>query len=311
MIAHIDASWYTRSAKKDEAFFICHQTPAIHGNARFLGRNRQNMDSGFLLGVWMTKPYLNGRWSKKFPCCQHCGTTSIPHEAKGYCEKCYTHMKYYPFSESAINGTIVIRFDKRCNSFRQYIKIDNHKWIAYARFVWEQHNGVIPKGYSIHHIDQNTMNDNIVNLACLTRSEHMAIHQKLRPIPREKCTPIFKIKEIICSECGNTFLGKLQSEDSKCGNCKKEYQEEYHHLYNIQYYTKEKNHEIGKSSYNYKLKEFICSDCGNTYLATKKPPTDRCPECRKKEIIIQRKRRNDLDKIKKLCRMEETCQKII
>jgi hypothetical protein len=42
------SSYYNEIAKRDEAFFICQQTPAIHSNALFLGRNWQNVDSGFL-----------------------------------------------------------------------------------------------------------------------------------------------------------------------------------------------------------------------------------------------------------------------
>ncbi len=30
-----------------------------------------------------------GQWSKKYPCCQKCGTTEIPHVANGLCKKCY------------------------------------------------------------------------------------------------------------------------------------------------------------------------------------------------------------------------------
>jgi hypothetical protein len=33
-----------------------------------------------------------GQWSKKYPCCQQCGTTSIRYGGKGYCRKCYCHI---------------------------------------------------------------------------------------------------------------------------------------------------------------------------------------------------------------------------
>ena len=44
------------------------------------------------------------------------------------------------------------------------------------RDVWEFHNGPIPKGYQVHHIDEDTGNNDITNLECLTFAEHRAKH---------------------------------------------------------------------------------------------------------------------------------------
>jgi hypothetical protein len=40
------------------------------------------------------------------------------------------------------------------------------------RDVWEYHNGSIPKGWDIHHIDNNRSNNAIENLECLPKPEH-------------------------------------------------------------------------------------------------------------------------------------------
>lgn len=40
------------------------------------------------------------------------------------------------------------------------------------RYVWEKHNGPIPKGYVIHHIDGNCQNNDISNLECITSEAH-------------------------------------------------------------------------------------------------------------------------------------------
>lgn len=40
------------------------------------------------------------------------------------------------------------------------------------RYVWEKHNGRVPKGYVIHHIDGNCQNNNISNLECITQEQH-------------------------------------------------------------------------------------------------------------------------------------------
>lgn len=44
------------------------------------------------------------------------------------------------------------------------------------RVVWEKHNGPIPKGYVVHHIDHNRKNYDISNLCLLPMSEHNRQH---------------------------------------------------------------------------------------------------------------------------------------
>ena len=60
--------------------------------------------------------------------------------------------------------------------------------------IWSYYNGEIPPGYEIHHIDVNPSNNDPSNLRCVSRSEHMKIHQELR---RQKFT---------CDNCGNEIL---------------------------------------------------------------------------------------------------------
>ncbi len=74
-------------------------------------------------------------------------------------------------------GTISIRIDKN-DKQRRWIKVKEHNiWIEYATFVWIQNGNKIPKGYLIHHKDDDTLNDNIENLAIVDRVEHMNIHR--------------------------------------------------------------------------------------------------------------------------------------
>jgi len=74
--------------------------------------------------------------------------------------------------------SITIRIDNNGRK-RKWIKIaEPKKWIKNARFVWIKYNGKIPKDYLIHHTNENTLNDNIKNLDCLTRKEHLDIHRE-------------------------------------------------------------------------------------------------------------------------------------
>ena len=52
-------------------------------------------------------------------------------------------------------------------------------------YIWEKTNGPIPKGYSIHHIDGNKLNNKIENLEMLTHSEHHKKHYLQRNINKE------------------------------------------------------------------------------------------------------------------------------
>jgi len=46
------------------------------------------------------------------------------------------------------------------------------KHIKEHRYIWEIHNGKIPLGYDIHHIDNNKLNNDIKNLEMIKHGEH-------------------------------------------------------------------------------------------------------------------------------------------
>ena len=54
------------------------------------------------------------------------------------------------------------------------------------REVWKKYNGDILPGYSIHHIDFNTENNDISNLQMVSKGEHAKIHEA-----RNKTNPEF------------------------------------------------------------------------------------------------------------------------
>jgi hypothetical protein len=63
-----------------------------------------------------------------------------------------------------------------------YYKITSRKEGNHNRFlhrlIWEDVNGKVPNGYEIHHIDDNPLNNEISNLKCLSKFEHMSLHKK-------------------------------------------------------------------------------------------------------------------------------------
>jgi hypothetical protein len=61
---------------------------------------------------------------------------------------------------------------------RVFIKVsDPNKWKLRSVKRWEDANGPVPTGRIIHHEDRDTLNDELTNLACLTRAEHLAEHR--------------------------------------------------------------------------------------------------------------------------------------
>lgn len=51
-----------------------------------------------------------------------------------------------------------------------------HKGKRLHRAVWEYHNGKIPEGYHVHHIDENRCNNQISNLILVEASAHISCH---------------------------------------------------------------------------------------------------------------------------------------
>jgi hypothetical protein len=62
------------------------------------------------------------------------------------------------------------------------------------RAVWESVHGSVSAGYEIHHIDHDTLNNDISNLACVPTSEHRKESQAAR-----------RLHDYTCAQCGVEF----------------------------------------------------------------------------------------------------------
>lgn len=76
-------------------------------------------------------------------------------------------------------GETTTRIDKSGKK-RTWIKVssDPHAWIEYAKWIWIKENGPIPKSLLVHHLDKDSMNDDVDNLALVSRKTHINLHRE-------------------------------------------------------------------------------------------------------------------------------------
>jgi len=61
---------------------------------------------------------------------------------------------------------------KNQNGYLIY-RLKNGKCIPASRYIWQEHNGKIPDGYEVDHIDNNVNNNDIANFQLLTKDENL------------------------------------------------------------------------------------------------------------------------------------------
>ena len=103
--------------------------------------------------------------------CQRCGEQfqSFPCAKRKFCSpSCfYANRRKLPHTE--FDG-VVYRLDPVHGYYRDWRGNKLH------RKVWEKHNGNIPKGYLVHHKDENKTNNGIENLELLEWGKHTIHH---------------------------------------------------------------------------------------------------------------------------------------
>jgi len=159
--------------------------------------------AGYQFGKLPRAGYKDPRCRNKeqfFAICQkHCSVENIGRELNISASSVTKWMKHHSISKKILQP----RVGEKHHSWKggYFVGNDGYAWVSarecgYLEFnpSWKTHNvpehskiiemdvlkQQLPDEYVVHHIDENRSNNEIDNLAILTRSQHMMIHNKLR-----------------------------------------------------------------------------------------------------------------------------------
>ena len=161
-----------------------------------------------------------------------------------------------------------------------------HKGKRLHRCVWEYHNGIIPKGYHVHHKDGNRQNNSISNLALLESKDHLKGHmteEKRENLKENIKKAIAKAPEWHRSEEGrkwHSHHGKKVWDDRKptqyvCDACGKKFES-----LNISYTGNHFCSNNCKASFRRKSgvdnETRVCEKCGKPFITNRYSKAKYC-----------------------------------
>jgi HNH endonuclease len=143
-----------------------------------------------------------------------------------------------------------------------YPRVRAHCW------VWKNHFGEIPKGYHVHHKDEDKSNNDISNLTLIEKSKHLSFHMS-KPENKARSSKIAELIRPLTKEWHASAEGKAWHS--------------YHALKN----------NFGK----WEPRKLSCEVCNIEYETTKRNRSRFCSnKCRSKY-----RRKKGLDNVNKEC----------
>lgn len=194
------------------------------------------------------------------------------------------------------------RRDKKSGYYLSSKKIGTSR-IRLHRYVWQKHYGAIPKGFEVHHKDENKDNNEIDNLELLTKDKHLAWHSEnvpdvllvkwkdnLEKTARPKAIEWHKSEEgrRWHSEQAKTNAQKAGFVTSVCKHCGKKFKEkEFGRKRKFCSPTCQSAFRV-KSGVDNEVRE--CVVCGNKFSINKYRKTKTCSRsCASKLIHINKR----------------------
>jgi hypothetical protein len=139
------------------------------------------------------------------------------------------------------------------------------------RVIYERHIGPIPKGWVVHHRDEDKTNNDPSNLVAMPRGEHQRLHStgrsgsdKQRLAASQTLASLRKPKPAACLYCGQGFVSCSAGEAGKF--CSKDCTERWR---NNRFVPEQRS----------------CLVCGSEYMATKRFQRYCCKQCNNRSTV--------------------------
>ena len=160
--------------------------------------------------------------------------------------------------------------------------------------VWKHHRGDIPKGYHIHHIDGDRSNNQIENLAILTGSLHVSMHNAPEIRGEYQQKHIQEIQELAKewhhSDAGRAWHsehavsqwenGTFAPIERGCAQCGKKFMRGGINAKRDIVFCSNRCKSAWRRAQGYDNEERVCEYCGKTYVVNHYARNKYCsPEC--------------------------------
>lgn len=154
--------------------------------------------------------------------------------------------------------------------------------------VWKYHNGEIPKGYHVHHIDEDRTNNQIENLGLLPARLHLSFHQREEKRKEYQQKHIKNIRELASEWHGSEAGREMHSRLAKrywetagtitytCMECGKEFESRHHYGPDENRFCSNKCKAAFRRHNHTDDVERICAYCGKPFMVNRYSKAECC-----------------------------------
>lgn len=203
---------------------------------------------------------------------------------------------YVDEGKTAVFNGRTYRLDKRTGYYLASRDTDGKRKRLHIA-VWEHHNGAVPEGHHIHHLDHDKSNNEITNLQCLTVHDHLSLHaQSLTEEQLERKrknlidNAIPKASEWHRSEAGRKWHKEhgakcwegIEPLDYECTYCGAAFKSRNRYSSKSNRFCSNKCKTAYRRKMGYDDITIKCEICGEEFTANKYQKRTKCPKCAKK-----------------------------
>jgi hypothetical protein len=154
--------------------------------------------------------------------------------------------------------------------------------------VWKYHNGEVPKGYHVHHVDEDRSNNQIENLKLMESGMHCSLHQHSEDRKAYQQKHIKDMRELASewhrSEAGREMhrrLSKKQWENAElisytCTECGKSFQTRHHYSPEENRFCSNNCRAAFRRHNHTDDVDRVCAYCGKTFQVNRYSKAECC-----------------------------------